>query len=477
MKSKKIFVLVSSLALLLAACNKPASTSQSQSGSSQSANPTTSETSNPTSGGQTEVAVTSITLNKTTLSLEAGKSESLTATALPENASNTKVTWETSDANVATVSSLGKVTAVKVGTATITAKSVSNPTVTATCAVTVTEEGGKYGSVNKPKTVAEALAIAAEECKEKNAFTAEAVYVKGFISRPVSNQDGKSQNIYIKDSLTDANAKEFLGYTANHTAALTPYQNDEIIVHGFIQNYNDTTIEMTPNGESKPVVIDAVTRGTSAIKYVADGCTINAEAPANAKNLQEVSFTATPESGKAVSSVMANGTKIQAEADGSYKFRVTGDMTVYVNCFEPGVEVLDATMKYTGKTTENMTDGNNAEVMGLDVTVFNVASTNTTGIYAGLNKNGDFRLYNNYKKEGDERKNGTTVTVSSARANIRKLIITLASTTVSEFADLEVKADGAVAIYKATDVVEEVEDPDTQVSLKDAKKIRKDVEI
>ncbi|MBO7094807.1 hypothetical protein IJL65_03425 [bacterium] len=42
---------------------------------------------------------------------------------------------------------------------------------------------------------------------------------------------------------------------------------------------------------------------------------------------------------------------------------------------------------------------------------------------------------------------------------------------------VDIKADGAVAIYKATDVVEEVEDPDTQISLKDAKKIRKDVEI
>jgi hypothetical protein len=42
---------------------------------------------------------------------------------------------------------------------------------------------------------------------------------------------------------------------------------------------------------------------------------------------------------------------------------------------------------------------------------------------------------------------------------------------------VDIKADGAVAIYKATDVVEEVEDSETQVSLKDAKKIRKDVEL
>ena len=42
---------------------------------------------------------------------------------------------------------------------------------------------------------------------------------------------------------------------------------------------------------------------------------------------------------------------------------------------------------------------------------------------------------------------------------------------------VDIKADGTVAIYKATDVVEEVEDPETQISLADAKKIRKDTEI
>lgn len=42
---------------------------------------------------------------------------------------------------------------------------------------------------------------------------------------------------------------------------------------------------------------------------------------------------------------------------------------------------------------------------------------------------------------------------------------------------VDIKADGSVAIYKATDVVEEVEDPETQVSLENAQKIRKDAEI
>jgi hypothetical protein len=40
-----------------------------------------------------------------------------------------------------------------------------------------------------------------------------------------------------------------------------------------------------------------------------------------------------------------------------------------------------------------------------------------------------------------------------------------------------VEDDGAISIYKALTVVEEVEDPDTQILLKDAKKERKDIEV
>ena len=86
------------------------------------------------------VAVSSITLNKNTLALTVGGSETLTATVKPDDATNKNVTWESSDPKVATVDENGKVTAVKAGTATITVKSVSNNTVTNTCEVTVTDQ-------------------------------------------------------------------------------------------------------------------------------------------------------------------------------------------------------------------------------------------------------------------------------------------------------------------------------------------------
>lgn len=88
--------------------------------------------------GSTPVQVQSLSLNKTTLSLDVGETNALSVTALPQGASN-NVTWSSSNASVATVSSAGVVTAVGKGTATITATSASNLGVKATLTVTVTQ--------------------------------------------------------------------------------------------------------------------------------------------------------------------------------------------------------------------------------------------------------------------------------------------------------------------------------------------------
>lgn len=82
------------------------------------------------------VAVENVSLDNTTLSIEAGQQATLVATVTPENATNKSVTWTTSDAAVATVSG-GVVTAVAEGSAVITATTVDGGK-TATCAVTVT---------------------------------------------------------------------------------------------------------------------------------------------------------------------------------------------------------------------------------------------------------------------------------------------------------------------------------------------------
>ena len=77
---------------------------------------------------------TSVSLNKTSLTLDVGKSYTLTKTVSPSNAV-TSYAWSSSNTSVATVDKNGKVTAKASGTATITVKTSNGKT--ATCKVTV----------------------------------------------------------------------------------------------------------------------------------------------------------------------------------------------------------------------------------------------------------------------------------------------------------------------------------------------------
>jgi len=86
----------------------------------------------------TTIAVTSVSLNKSSVILEKGETLSLSATVSPSNATNKSVTWSSSNTSVAAVSSSGVVTAKSVGTATITVKT-SDGSKTAKCTITVKE--------------------------------------------------------------------------------------------------------------------------------------------------------------------------------------------------------------------------------------------------------------------------------------------------------------------------------------------------
>lgn len=107
--------------------------------------------------GPTTVAVTSVSLNKQTLSLVEGDSETLTATVAPSNATNKATTWKSSDASVASVDNSGKVTAVKAGSATITV-TTTDGSKTATCSVTVTAKTIEVNNVGLDKSEMEMVA-------------------------------------------------------------------------------------------------------------------------------------------------------------------------------------------------------------------------------------------------------------------------------------------------------------------------------
>ena len=91
----------------------------------------------PGDGSSGTITPTSVSLNKSSLSLTVGATSTLVASILPTGATGT-VTWSSNNTSVATVNN-GTVTAVSAGKVTITAQVDS---LTATCSVTVTSSGG-----------------------------------------------------------------------------------------------------------------------------------------------------------------------------------------------------------------------------------------------------------------------------------------------------------------------------------------------
>ena len=81
--------------------------------------------------------VTSISLNKSSTTIYVGDTEQLTATLFPSDASDTTITWTSSNTNIATVNKDGVITAKSAGSAIITAKTNDGSNLSAACTVTV----------------------------------------------------------------------------------------------------------------------------------------------------------------------------------------------------------------------------------------------------------------------------------------------------------------------------------------------------
>ena len=93
--------------------------------------------------------VTSISLNKSSLTLEGGDSFTLVASVYPSDAYNKQVKWSTSDERVASIDQQGNVTATGKGKATITAMAADGSGVYRNCTITVNSTTTKVTDISK----------------------------------------------------------------------------------------------------------------------------------------------------------------------------------------------------------------------------------------------------------------------------------------------------------------------------------------
>ena len=192
----------------------------------------------------TNVDVTGVTLDKTSATIYVGaigNTVQLTPTIAPANATITTVTWSSDDEGVATVSSTGLVTAVAVGTATITV-TTTDGSFTATCDVTV---DNAPGSSANPYTVT--LAKAAIDAGTGTT----GVYVKGIVSRVTAFNDPGITYWISEDGTTTDEFEVYKGLGiggADFTAITDVKVGDKVVITGDITLYK-TTYEFSASSQ------------------------------------------------------------------------------------------------------------------------------------------------------------------------------------------------------------------------------------
>ncbi len=177
-----------------------------------------------------------VTVSPTTAEVEVGKTTTLTA--------NTEVTWTSSDDTVATVDATGKVTGVKAGSVTITAKSKADETKTATCAITV-KEAAVTSSIVLDKTTAE-VEVGKDITLKATTTPSEGVTVKWTSSDETIAKvsDGKVTGVKAGTATITAALYENDKETAKVTCSITVTEGSRKIT------LDKTTLEMT-EGEEK----------------------------------------------------------------------------------------------------------------------------------------------------------------------------------------------------------------------------------
>lgn len=148
---------------------------------------------------ETETPVSGVTLDRNTLALTEGESDTLVATVAPNNAANKNVSWISSDPTVATVDANGLVEALKEGETTITV-TTQDGGYTSTCVVTVTASEG-YTPIS---TVISAVADLANKTPTAEEYTIKGT-VTGFIGNSFFIQQG-AYGMYVYNKPIEGNA-------------------------------------------------------------------------------------------------------------------------------------------------------------------------------------------------------------------------------------------------------------------------------
>lgn len=192
--------------------------------------------------------VSRVKLNRTAASLLVGQSLRLRATVSPKNATTKSVTWKSLNKKVATVSSTGKVNALKKGKAVITATTKDGTGKQALCILTV------YKSENTDKDTKSKTTGGSSQSIESNRAT-----------EPAKNvESAKAQKNVKVTGITFANANFLLGQGQTAVNAMTVAPSNAYNKNAVFVSDHPEIVSVTQNG-----AVTALKLGTATITATA----------------------------------------------------------------------------------------------------------------------------------------------------------------------------------------------------------------
>ena len=403
-----------------------------------------------------DVDVTSVTLSKTSLSLEKNNTATLTATVAPSNATNKTITWTSSNTSVAKVSSSGVVTAVSAGTATITAK--SNNGKTAACKVTVTEPVTTL--VNNSTVSSTAVKVGDTVTITGKATGGTSPYQYAFY--------------YKRGNATSWTTKASYGTATS--VELTPAYVDTYTVRVDVKDNNGTVVSKTFTITSSEKVTTLVNNSTVSSTSVKKGetVTITGKASGGTGSYQYAFYYK-----------RGNATSWTTKA--AYGKATSVELTpAYVDTYTVRVDVKDSNGTVTSKTftitsssetplTNNSTSSATSVIVGKSVTITGAAAGGSGSYqYAFYYKRGDatswttksaygkatsvtlspvyedtyYVMINVKDSAGTVKSKIITITSSKAAALVNNSTVSATSVTVGKTVTITGKASGGTSPYQ-----------------------------
>ena len=246
----------------------------------------------------------SISLDKTSISLKATESETLKATILPATTTNQAVTWKSDNEAIATVDANGVVTAHEVGVATITATTTDGTNLSASCTVNVIHTQASSITLNMTEVSLKALETAELSVEILPATTTNKVVTWKSDNEAIATVDanGVVTAIAVGETTITATTTDGSNLSASCKVTVIPTLANSITLDKTEVSFKaNETVTLTPT------ILPATTTNTVVVWTTTDEkvAIVDAEGVVTAIGVGEATITATTTDGSNLSASCA----------------------------------------------------------------------------------------------------------------------------------------------------------------------------